>query len=193
MILFTDAVVAIAITLLVLPLVEVVTTARSEHARAIEVVTEHQPEIYSFLLSFAVIAQLWQTHHRMFENVKAYSKTLTWLNMLWLLTIVVLPFPTEMIGSYGDDLFTVLFYIGTVFASSAFLSMLTIYIRGNPEISREPGLTHRAIVEATTPTVLLAVAFLVAAFVPGAHFYALLVQLLSPIATRLLHRTAPTG
>jgi uncharacterized membrane protein len=40
------------------------------------------------------------------------------MNLCWLLTIVVLPFPTEMIAGFDHDYFTPLFYIGTVLASS---------------------------------------------------------------------------
>lgn len=79
---FTDAVVAIAITPLVLPLV------------------------YSFLLSFAVIARPWRVHHKLFQHVGALSEPVVLWNTLWVLTIVVLPFPTEMIGGYGNDRFT---------------------------------------------------------------------------------------
>jgi uncharacterized membrane protein len=189
LVLFTDAVVAIAITLLVLPLVEVVSQSEAEHATAVEVITEHQPQIYSFLLSFVVIAQLWQAHHRMFEHVKAYNRMLTTWNLLWLLTIVVLPFPTEMVGTYGDDRFTVLFYIGTIFASSTFLSLLTLSIHSNPEVAREPaGLTGPTVMAAITPTLLLGVAFLLAALVPGLHYNALLLLLASPPITWYLRR-----
>jgi uncharacterized membrane protein len=56
---FSDAVVAIALTLLVLPLAEAVPEAVSKHADSLKVITENQWKIYSFLLSFAVIARLW--------------------------------------------------------------------------------------------------------------------------------------
>ncbi|HWO59137.1 MAG TPA: TMEM175 family protein, partial [Umezawaea sp.] len=84
LVLFTDAVVAIAITLLVLPLVDVVTESVAEHHTSVQVIAEHRPEIFSFLLSFVVIAQYWVTHHRMFEGVKAYSRPLTVMNLAWL-------------------------------------------------------------------------------------------------------------
>src|SRR3954468_8892714 len=114
LVLFTDAVVAIAITLLVLPLVDVVSESVAEHRTSVEVITEHRPQILSFLLSLVVIAQYWVTPHRMFEGVKAYSRPLTAVNLAWLLTIVFLPFPTEMVGVFGDDVFTTLLYTGTI-------------------------------------------------------------------------------
>ncbi len=178
-ILFTDAVVAIAITLLVLPLVDVVSESVAAGAPSIEVITGHQPEIYSFLLSFAVIARFWSVHHAMFEGVTAVSRGLMFCNFLWLLTIVVLPFPTEMVGGYSDDRFTTLLYIGTILASSACLTVLSVLVRG--------ALVPAAI----SAPVLLAVAMLVAAFVPGVGYLALLLLLLSRPLGQLLTRWLP--
>jgi hypothetical protein len=106
LVLFTDAVVAIAVTLLILPLVEVVTESQSEGLDARAVITEHEPQIYGFLLSFVVISRFWLIHHSIFEHVKAYNSRLVQLNMLWLLCIVVLPFPTEIVGTYPSTRFT---------------------------------------------------------------------------------------
>ena len=75
---FTDAVVAIAITLLVLPLVDVVPVAAQNGQSATEVITDHQPEVFGFLLSFAVITRLWFAHHNFFRHVRAYSRPRFW-------------------------------------------------------------------------------------------------------------------
>jgi uncharacterized membrane protein len=179
LVLFTDAVVAIAITLLVLPLVDAVTESVAQGASSVEVITGHQPEIFSFLLSFVVIARLWMVHHRMFEQVTEATRTIMLVNMAWVLTIVVLPFPTEMIGSYGDDRFTAGFYIGTILASSVCLTALSVIIRG------------RLVPSAVSATTLLAVALVVSAFVPGASYFALLLLLLAPFVERLIARLRP--
>jgi uncharacterized membrane protein len=56
---FTDAVVAIAITLLVLPLADLVHEAAAKHETSWEVISKNQSQIFSFLLSFVVIARMW--------------------------------------------------------------------------------------------------------------------------------------
>ncbi len=66
MIAFTDAAVAIALTLLVLPLVDIVPEAAHSGEPAVAVVTDNLAPIGSFLLSFAVIARFWSVHHRLF-------------------------------------------------------------------------------------------------------------------------------
>lgn len=181
MVLFTDAVVAIAITLLVLPLVDVVHVSVAEHRPSIEVLTEHQPQIYSFLLSFVVIARLWMVHHSLFEDVKVYTRPMMLWNMLWLLTIVVLPFPTEMVGSYSNDRFTPLFYTGTIVASSICLTVLRVTIVG--------GVDRRSLSSAST-TGLLVAAFILTALVPATSYFSLLLLLLAPLLSMVFNRGA---
>jgi uncharacterized membrane protein len=173
LVLFTDAVVAIAITLLVLPLVDEVRQAVATGDTSVEVITKNQPAIFSFLLSFVVIARLWLVHHRLFSGVEVASRALALWNMAWLLTIVLLPFPTEMVGSYSDDLFTTALYIGTVLASSVCLMVLSVLVRG------------KLVPSALSPTALLAVALLLVLFVPSVGYFAFLLLFLSPVAERL--------
>jgi uncharacterized membrane protein len=178
-VLFTDAVVAIAITLLVLPLVDAVSEAVAAGAPSTHVITENRGQIFSFLVSFYVIAQLWSAHHRLLEGVTAARRGVFTLNMLWVLTIVMLPFVTEMIGGYGNDRFTVLLYIGMVLASSACLTALSVVIRG------------RLVADAGSATGLLLVALLLAVFVPPVGYAGLLLLVLSPLVERLWRRWRP--
>jgi uncharacterized membrane protein len=65
---FLDAVVAIAITLLVLPLVELLHGSDPQTSLS-RLLTEEAGTFGAFLLSFAVIARLWLAHHRLVERV----------------------------------------------------------------------------------------------------------------------------
>ena len=179
LVLFTDAVVAIAITLLVLPLVDSVPEAIGRGEPSIDVITENWPQIFSFLLSFFVISRLWSSHHQVFDGVIALRRGVVTLNMLWVLTIVALPFATEMTGGYGADRFAVLFYLGTVLASSVCLAALGVAIRG------------RLVVGSATPTGLLAVAFLLAVLAPATSYYGLLLLILTPLVERVWQRWHP--
>lgn len=182
MVLFTDAVVAIAITLLILPLVEVVQESKAEDFTAVEVVTKHRPELSTFLLSFVVIANFWLGHHRLFEHVRAYTTSMMRLNLLWLLTIVFLPFPTEITGAYESDRFTAGLYAGTILALSSCQSGLAWMIRGHQEIEDPDNpVSTQELTGSLVLTGLTLVAFVLAAFVPGVGYYALLLLLLSPV------------
>jgi uncharacterized membrane protein len=179
LVLFTDAVVAIAITVLVLPLVDAVSEAEDAGESSIEVVTGNLPGIFSFLLSFAVIARLWLVHHRLFGRVEVATRGMMLWNLAWILTIVVLPFPTEMTGTYGDDRFTVALYIGTILASSACLTALSVLVNG------------RLVAPAASATALLAVALLLVLLVPAVGYFALLLLFLGGLVERAWLRVRP--
>jgi uncharacterized membrane protein len=189
MVLFSDAVVAIAITLLVLPLVDLVPEVKAEGGDAVSVIQDHHQEISTFLLSFVVIASFWLGHHRVFEHVRAYTTRMMRLNLLWLLTIVVLPFPTEIIGAFDSSQFTAGLYTGTILALSICQSGLTWMVRGHEELENPENPVGKTELTASLMlTGLTAVAFILAAFVPGVRFYALLLLLLSPVLMRIWKR-----
>ena len=109
-ILFSDAVFAIAITLLIIeikiPHFEgPVTQQQLGHA-----LLEKLPDFIGFIISFAVIGQFWTNHHRMFGYVTDYTPGLLWLNLLLLFWIVLMPFSTYLNMQYGNLDITWLWY-----------------------------------------------------------------------------------
>ncbi len=86
---FSDAVVAIAISPLILPVVDDVSQATGSSAR--DVLDDNGDRLLAFVLSFAVIARLRVAHHRLFDRVGGYTSALLWANLLWLMTIVFVP------------------------------------------------------------------------------------------------------
>ena len=188
---FLDAVVAIAITLLVLPLAEVLGGAHLP-AQVSDVFTQNASRFGAFALSFVVIARLWRGHHRMVERVGGYDAVFVTVNLGWVLTIVFLPFATQLAAAYpAHDRLAVTIYIGTMALSSVLLAVTAVLIWRRPALRRE-GVTQRdAFPRAaffTTGALLLAFALAVA--VPRIGYYALLLLLLTGPADRLLTRRA---
>ena len=68
---FTDAVAAIAMTLLIVPLVELATASSDKEADTAAFLSENKEKLLAFVISFVVIAVLWVAHHRIFEQVAA--------------------------------------------------------------------------------------------------------------------------
>jgi TMEM175 potassium channel family protein len=85
---FSDGVVAIAITLLILPLTEI---DRPAGATLGNVVVDNWAALFAFALSFAVIANYWTIHHAILGPLRRHNRRLIQLNMLWLAAIVFLP------------------------------------------------------------------------------------------------------
>jgi uncharacterized membrane protein len=187
---FTDAVAAIAITLLVLPLADLVTDGAGEHLSAPRLILENIWQIYGFLLSFAVIARLWLSHHRLFEKVRSYSGPLIRWNMLWVLFIVILPFPTKMMAGYAGERFTVGIYIGVVLACDVCLAAIERILYRNPELADAPhGVSRADVIGSTVTCAILLLALLLAVFVPGVYYnYSLLLLVVPSTYKRLTAR-----
>ena len=186
---FLDAVVAIAITLLVLPLAEVI---GGEHAPAhvADVFTENAAPFGAFLLSFAVIARLWSGHHRMVERVGGYDLAFVLVNLCWVLTIVFLPFATQLAAAYpARDRLAVAVYVGTIALSSIFMAVAAVLVWRRPALRRD-GITERDAFPraAFLTTGLLVLAFILGTAIPSVNYYALLLLLLTGPADRLLPR-----
>ncbi|MFJ9089529.1 TMEM175 family protein [Streptomyces sp. NPDC102384] len=194
LVLFTDAVTAISITLLILPLVDLVPEVAAAHEGASEVITGHLTQIWSFLLSFAVIANIWREHHRAFSSVTMVTRSLTVWNMGWLLSVVVLPLPTEMIGAFGGhDRFVGAFYYLTLLASMVCrLAMLRI-LKTTPGLVEEDGEGgRRRIEDMYTESYLnvfaVVIALVIALAVPVLQYYSLLLLAVLPAMARLRGR-----
>jgi uncharacterized membrane protein len=97
---YSDAVVAIAMTLLAL---ELPVPDGSTAAEFWQAAKDSSREYFAFLLSFVVIASYWGTHHRLFRFIHRIDDRMRLLTMFWLFGIVVLPFFTKVIAEPGGD------------------------------------------------------------------------------------------
>ena len=100
LILFTDAVFAIAITLLAIELKIPEFAGLPSNGQVWERLLEQLPKFIGFLVGFGVIALYWVAHHRIFRYLRNYDQKLIWLNMLFLLCIVLMPFSSGLFSSY---------------------------------------------------------------------------------------------
>ena len=111
LIFFSDAVFAIAMTLLVvdvhLPRLPVVSEAALAQA-LIGLI----PQYIGFLISFLVVGRFWIGHHRAFGWLARSDDRLVWLNLIFLLTIAFMPFPTTLISAYASTRLGVGVYAG---------------------------------------------------------------------------------
>lgn len=112
---FSDGVFAIAITLLVLSL-DIPSLPDGKHEQLAEALSDLAPQLFSYALSFAVIARFWVLHHGLFGDLVRVDSRLTVLNLVYLALISFLPFPTEILGQYGDTAESVTLYALSVAA-----------------------------------------------------------------------------
>ena len=96
---FTDGVMAVAITLLVLNLEVPDVPAREMN----DAVADLIPSLIAYLLAFALVGRFWIVHHRLFETLRRFDATLMTLNLVFLALIVLVPFGTELYDRYTDE------------------------------------------------------------------------------------------
>jgi uncharacterized membrane protein len=104
LIFFSDAVVAIAMTLLALdlPVPEGLSASQFLHS-----VHGNFDQYLAFLVSFWTIAGAWSNHHDVFRYLRRADGRLRTLDMMWLMLIVLIPFATRLLTSKGDTSLTV--------------------------------------------------------------------------------------
>lgn len=107
---FSDAVFAIAITLLALDLKVPQIPESLAAADLPSALLELRPEFFSFLVSFWVIGFYWLAHHRIFHYVRAYDRRMLLINLLFLMWIVLMPFSASLTGEYENLQLPVIVY-----------------------------------------------------------------------------------
>lgn len=131
---FSDAVVAIAITLLAL---ELPVPAGGTNSELWHDLGRHVDEYVAFLISFAVIGGQWFLHHSTFGHVARLSGRLVRWNMLWLLMIVLTPFVTKVI--VGDGAFAARFTLYAAVQALASLAFLLAVVELDRHGLARPG------------------------------------------------------
>lgn len=131
----SDGVFAIAMTLLVL---NIEVPEIPEDLVAAELpgeLLDLWPKFLSYVLSFVVILFYWTAHHSIFGLIKGYDRVLIWLNSLFLMCVAFLPFPTALLGEYGDQQLVVVIYAGSLAVTRLLLSSVWWYVSGKPRLT----------------------------------------------------------
>ena len=95
---FSDAVIAIAITLLALKIEISGLSGDTTNRELLGDLNEALPRIITFIWSFALVAVYWSLHRRMFGKITRLDTTMTTLNIVFLALVALLPFPADILG-----------------------------------------------------------------------------------------------
>ena len=147
---FSDAVFAIAITLLALE-IHLPSAAELSNDQLAQQLISIWPKYLSYIISFLVIGLFWMAHHRKFQLIKRYDNRLMTLNLLLLMSVAFIPFPTSVISEYGNRSATI-FYALAILVTNALSILLWLYASrnhrltgGEPPLSQVNHETRRAI------------------------------------------------
>jgi uncharacterized membrane protein len=153
---FSDAVYAIALTLLVVGIaVPTVEDIRST-SEMWDVLWDLRQEFATFFVGFAVIGRYWLAHHRFVAVLKAIDSRLLTLNLIYLAFIAFLPFPTALVGRYEQNVVAFVFFAGIISCVSALETVLFVVADRHRllvvDVPRD--VYHFGIVASTLPVVV---------------------------------------
>src|SRR3979411_2174617 len=132
---FSDGVFAFAITLLVLS-IPIPDIKSADDQLLTTALLRAIPQLIPYVTSFATIGIIWLNHHSMFHEVEKVEHMTLTLNLLLLLVVAFIPYPTGVIGRYGALRPAVVLYGATFTAGGLAFSALWFDIRRN-RLSRE--------------------------------------------------------
>ncbi len=126
----SDGVFAIAITLLVLTIGE-----PDDYAHLLSQLADRWPSLAAYVVSFAIIGIMWLNHHSIFVHIERIDRALFYLNLLLLMTVSFLPYPTGVLGQAlrrGEGARTAAVFYSAVMAANAYAwGALWLYASGH--------------------------------------------------------------
>jgi uncharacterized membrane protein len=188
---FSDAVVAIAITLLALALPTVDGTNGMTNGQLLHQLRGDWPHYLAFLISFAVIGIHWSTHRRVFRYANRVNRTVGRLNMVWLLMVILIPVAAQLLGGQGA--------FGVRFTCYALIEIIATacLMQMSRELARS-GLLRRDAPERArhpdpVPLLAVCVSFLVSIPLAFATHWAFALWAAAPLTERVLRRLMAQG
>lgn len=129
---FSDGVFAIAITLLVIEIG--VPHVEGEGTMLFGALVEQWPSYLGYVISFLQIGVIWANHHNRFRFIVRSDHILLFLNILFLMCVAFIPFPTALLAEYlqGIERATAgAVYAGTLAVTAVFFTLLWLYAAAN--------------------------------------------------------------
>jgi uncharacterized membrane protein len=139
---FSDGVMAVALTLLVLDLK--LPPGLGNEAELWSAVLHLAPSFAAWVVSFAFVMTSWINHHYFFAAVRVADRSLLWLNGLLLLSISLLPFPAGLVGEYPGFAAPLALLSGTMLVGSLTFAVMRYYALFHGHLMREAVDSSRA-------------------------------------------------
>ncbi len=120
---FSDAVFAIAITLLALEIRLPAGAGEANNSELLAQLLSLGPKYLGYIISFFVIGTFWISHHRKFHYIARFDSRLLLLNLLLLMFVAFIPFPTAVLSESGNRTATIFYALNIVIVNVIFMLM----------------------------------------------------------------------
>src|SRR5215203_755095 len=136
---FSDGVFAIVITLLILD----IRFPDVEYSQFKATLVSVYPRILAYVMSFIIIGLYWVTHHNSMHAMQKTDRGFLWLNILLLLCVSFIPFPTSLLGRYPFQSGPIMIYGITLIVCNAVGYIMLVYVHYRPHLAvSEFGATY---------------------------------------------------
>ena len=132
---FTDAVLAIIMTILVL---EVAVPSGLSEQSLREALDEIGSTLIAWIISFFLVGMYWVWHRDLFNKVRAVNRDVVWLNIVFLLPVSLIPFAAAVLGDYHDEAIALRLYGLVLLAVTAAKLVLYWYVQNRPQLLSTP-------------------------------------------------------
>lgn len=185
---FSDAIFAIAITLLVIEIKVPHFPNGATDEQLGNALAENISSYIGFIVSFFVIGRFWLGHHRSFGYLARADERLVWRNLLFLLTIAFMPYPTAVISNFASSRVGVGFYAVWLGVSGVMNLLVMRTLIASPDLDPAVDASERRVWlrRAWSPIVVAVLAFAAAMVSP---LLAMIPLLASPVIVRLFSWT----
>jgi uncharacterized membrane protein len=166
---FSDGVFAIAITLLVLNLRVPDLPQDTPSDALLAELRADLPNVQAYVVSFLVVGLFWSTHHRTFSFIRRHDALLVWLNLLLLLFVCILPYPTAMIGRFSGHVPVMIYATNLALVSLLQLAIWWYATSQHRLVDSDlsPALIHLGALRGLTTLSIFVLSFVVAFFNAG--------------------------
>jgi uncharacterized membrane protein len=188
---FSDGVFAVAITLLVVSIALPTIHGNVTEAKMAHGLAAVWPHFFAYGLSFVIIGMFWVSHHALFSAITKVNRVLIWMNLFYLLLIVFMPYPTNVLALFGQTTVATILY-ASVLALAGFMQALMGWyaVRDHRLVDDAFDLKEASdyIRGALIMTAVFLISIVIAIFNPSAAQYFWAVLFITPMVEHLLKR-----
>ena len=130
---FSDGVFAIVITLLILDL----KVPKVPYAQLLPAILKTAPNFFSYVISYLIVGLFWVIHHNMLSYLSKIDRAALWLNLIFLLCVGFIPYPTALMGEYPNTQIPVVIYGLTLIISNCVGLVLWLYASSGYRLMRK--------------------------------------------------------